>query len=103
MAKVAWSGPAQADFDRILKSHAEASEAYASALGSKIWDKVRVLEFEPLFGSELPERGNDELRELLVLPYRVVYTIDRRRCTVVGIFHFSEDVDRALARRLPPR
>jgi plasmid stabilization system protein ParE len=69
--------------------------AAAQRLYAEIDRSTRLLRTHPKLGRVVPEFGNPFLRELIVIPYRVIYRIlpEKRSIEVLAVVHS--------ARRLP--
>jgi plasmid stabilization system protein ParE len=94
--RTVWSDQAQADLAAIHAYIARDSERYAQLTVERIIESVDRLLAWPRSGRIVPEIGDENLREVLLAPYRIVY---RLQGDVVGIatvvhtsreFHFPE-------------
>jgi toxin ParE1/3/4 len=79
---ITWSPQALRDVESIRDYIAMDSPRYADLVVSRIIASVDRLEVFPDSGRIVPERGEPQIREVIVRPYRVVY---RRRANGVEV------------------
>jgi plasmid stabilization system protein ParE len=79
---IKWSPQAIRDVESIRDYIAQDSPRYAELTVGRILASVERLHAFPQSGRVVPERGNPEIREVIVGPFRVVY---RYRVGVVEI------------------
>jgi len=82
MAAIHWTRSALRDARDIVEYIAKDSPAYAVKLGDKFFETVERLDTDPRVGWMVPEFERDDIRELLVSPYRIV----------VAVVHGSRDL-----------
>ena len=99
MGEVVWTEAALDDVQEIVRFVSKNSPGYAAQLGARFGDATRILRDEPRTGWQLPELDVDEVRELLVRPYRLVYVIREHTCHVAAVLHASRDITRVLRQR----
>jgi toxin ParE1/3/4 len=92
MAQVRWTEPALDDLQAIVDFISRDSTAYAARLAHKIVEAPRRLATFPRSGARVPEFDRDDLRELTVRPFRVIYAIRGDECLVVTVIHGSRDL-----------
>lgn len=92
MAQIIWTEPALDDLRAIVEFIARDSQAYAARLAQRIVEAPKRLEVLPRIGSRVPEFDRDDLRELSVRPYRILYAIRGETCSVVAVIHGSRDL-----------
>jgi plasmid stabilization system protein ParE len=92
--RVAWSPVAIGHIDAIAAYIAHDSERYAKVVAARIFKAGNGLADFPLSGRRVPEGDDDQLRELIVYRYRLIYRFDGERVKILGIIHG--------ARMLPP-
>ncbi len=102
MAQVEWTEPALDDLQAIVEFISRDSTAYAARLAQKIVEAPRRLGTLPRSGTRVPEFDRDDLRELTVRPFRVVYAIRGDECLVVAVIHGSRDLSLLVAPENPP-
>jgi plasmid stabilization system protein ParE len=96
MGQVHWAEPALDDLRDIVDFIAKDSPAYAGRLAAKLVEAPCRLAQFPRIGSMVPEFQKDEIRELWVRPYRIIYVIHGETCCVATIVHGSRDLSRLL-------
>ena len=77
--RVVWSPRGLADVEAIATYIACDSLTYAKAVVRKILISTRMLEHFPLAGRKVPEFDDENIRELLVHSYRIIYAVRERQ------------------------
>ena len=85
--KVVWSPEALDDVDAIASYIARDSAFYATTVVNRILETSRSLNQFPQLGRIVPERGQDDIRELFVYSYRLVYRVAQDIITIVSVIH----------------
>jgi len=85
--RVAWSPRVATDLESIVEYISKDSPAYARGLARKVLDATRRLSRFPLHGRKVPEFNDEEIREILVSSYRVIYEVQDRRILVTAVIH----------------
>lgn len=98
---VDWSHGAERDLSEAAAYLVAGSEAYAAAFAREILAATRLLEDMTELGRVVPEFGRDDIRELIVGNYRVIYHVTRGRVTILALVHGRRDLRRAVRSRLP--
>jgi plasmid stabilization system protein ParE len=98
MAEVHWTEPALDDLRDISDFVARDSPAYAARLSTKLVEATRRLAQFPRIGSVVPELQQDEIRELWVRPYRIIYVLRAEHCYIAAIVHGNRDLSGLLHR-----
>lgn len=96
MGQVIWTEPALSDLRDLMEYVAKDSPAYAARLGTRIVEAPRGLAQSPRSGGIVPEFDRDEIREIFVRPYRLIYHLDASDCRVVAVIHASRDLNRVI-------
>jgi plasmid stabilization system protein ParE len=84
---VIWSEPAKADLRNIFEYIARDSRYYAKKVTQEIVDKAGVLNNLPRIGRIVPEVADDNVRELSLYSYRLIYEITGRDIQVLAVVH----------------
>jgi plasmid stabilization system protein ParE len=84
---VHWSEVAVGHLQAIRDYIARNSPGYAQALADRIVQRTEQLAAMPRLGAEVPEYGDETIREVLEHPYRIVYRVTTDRVEVVAILH----------------
>ena len=87
MAKVTWLNVALADVEDICEFIAADSPHSASALGRRIFAVAKRLSTFPLSGRTVPEIESDDIREIIVANYRVMYRVLPEEVEVMAVVH----------------
>ena len=82
-----WSDPAKADLRSIHDFIAHDSEHYAKQVTQDMVAKTDVLNELPRIGKVVPELGDDNLRELSLYSYRILYEIKAPEVSVLAVIH----------------
>ena len=97
---VIWSQPAKADLRSIHDFIAHDSRFYAKKVVQDIREKTDILEQLPKSGKKTPELNDDQVRELSLYSYRIIYEIKEQGIFVLAVVHKRrdlkvDDIDRA--------
>lgn len=96
MASVRWTIGAREDLRGIVTFVSRYSEMYSAALATRIVLAVDRLEAYPMLGRIVPEYDQENLREIIVGNYRVVYQFDGTDIGIVAVSHGSRNIVRRL-------
>ena len=89
MTRLIWSPRSVRDLESIREHIAQDSPLYATlVLQRLVRAPERLLDF-PESGRVVPERSQNELREIIVRPFRLVYRVGGDSVEVVTVFHAS--------------
>ena len=97
---VKWSVPAKNDLKQIHDYIAKDSKYYARRVIQEIVAKTETLADFPEIGRGVPEISDQNIRELLVYSYRLVYEISVEAIEILAIIHGKRDFSSALNERL---
>ena len=75
MVEIRFSQSAWEDLDSITEYIAKDSIRYAKEFGNRVFDRIEQLHEFPYSGRVVPEFRNQNLRELILGKYRIVYRI----------------------------
>jgi len=89
---VIWSDPARADLRSIHDSIAHDSRHYAKKVAWDIAAKTDILDVLPRMGRVAPELGNENIRELALYSYRILYEIKNQDVFVLAVIHKRRDL-----------
>jgi toxin ParE1/3/4 len=88
--KVYWSKKAKTRLREIHDYIALDSTERALQMVDRITKRSALLEFEPRADRRVPEYTQDDLREVLERPYRIIYLVQGDRIDVVTIKHYRQ-------------
>jgi len=85
--KIVWTETAVADLEAIHSFIARDSEYYASVFISEILNAVTKLENFPRSGRMVPEVNDNDIRELILGNYRLIYQIEKSQIQILTVLH----------------
>lgn len=85
--RVDWSPEALEDIESIAEYISRDSEFYAKAVVTAIINLSRGINEFPFMGRVVPEIGDENIRELFIYSYRVIYRIEKERILIVAVIH----------------
>jgi len=85
--RIVWSSRAAQDLDSITDYIAADSPAYAGVVLKNIVNQTRILARFPQAGRKVPEFDDENLRELVVYSYRVIYRLQQDEVLIVAVIH----------------
>jgi plasmid stabilization system protein ParE len=75
----------------------------ARRLEERIARRLQGLKSTPRAGRRVPELDMDDLREVIVPPFRIVYRVERTEIRVLAVVHMGRELAPALRPKGPPR
>lgn len=90
--RISWTEPALQDAEEIRAFIGKDSDIYAIRVLEKIFETVENLNEYPQLGRVVPEFGNEDIREIFVFNYRIIYNIQHDIITVLTIVHSARDL-----------
>ena len=87
--KLIWSPAARDDLHDIVVFIARDNPNRAMSFGYELISETNRLQEFPEFGRSVPEYRDDNIREIIFRPYRIVYRIDheQRLCEIARVWH----------------
>ena len=82
--RVVWSPRAAKDLDSIIEYIAADSPAYAGTVLKNIVSQTRILARFPQAGRMVPEYDDENIRELIVYSYRIIYRLEHEEALIVA-------------------
>ena len=89
MTRIVWSPQALGDLESIRDYIAHDSPRYADLVVRRLVAAVGRLEMFPQSGRIVPERNREDLREIVVRPFRIVYRSGAGVVEIVTVFRAS--------------
>lgn len=89
---VTWSDHAKADLRHIHDFIAADSRHYAKQVTQGIVDKTLRLSELPRIGKVVPEINDEDIRELHLYSYRILYEIHAEHIHVLAVVHKRQDL-----------
>ncbi len=88
---IVWSLPARDDLKSIHDYIARDSKRYASRVVQDIRDKTKVLPDFPQLGKVVAEIGEENLREISLYSYRILYEVMPDAIYIHGVTHMRRN------------
>lgn len=88
--KISWSPLAVERLESIFNYIAEDNITAANKMVEKIFRKVESLTKYPLRGRIVPEANKQNIREVFVKEFRIIYRIESRRISILTIRNFKQ-------------
>ena len=92
-SKIYWTGQSRDDLRAVRIHIARDAPATASAYVRKLRTSVGRLREFPFSGQVVPELGREDLREVLLGNYRLIYRVSDDRVDILAVFHSSRIFD----------
>ena len=92
--KLVWSPAARDDLHDIVVFIARDNPDRAMSFGFQLISEIDPLQEFPQSGRIVPEYRNDNLREIILRPYRIVYRINHssKLCEIARIWHSARGI-----------
>lgn len=88
---VIWTQPAKADLRAVHDYIARDSRYYARKVAQEIRQRTAALDRLPRIGRVVPEVGDENVREVVVYSYRILYEIRSDDVFVLALVHKRQD------------
>lgn len=85
--RVAWSRRALQDLEAIAEYIAADSPTYAGIVAKKVVNEVKTLARFPRAGRKVPEFDDENIRELIVHSYRIIYRLQEDEVVIAAVIH----------------
>jgi len=93
MVKLIWTDTAINDLGDIADYIAESSEKYARITVKKLFERTEILKTFPKAGRIVPEKNEENVRELIEGNYRIIYEIaSEYQINILSIHHSARDI-----------
>ena len=89
---VYWTETAESHLDAIYKYIAQNSPTYALLTVDRITKRSQQIAEFPLSGRRVPEYDVDQIREVFVGHYRIIYHIKSDQIDVIAVIHGAMNV-----------
>ena len=84
---ILWSQEAIDDIESIANYIQKDSLQYAKSVVQTFFSKVEILTEFPLIGRIVPEYNNENIRELFIYSYRLIYNIEANSIHIIAVIH----------------
>jgi toxin ParE1/3/4 len=88
---VIWADPAKFDLRAIHVFIASDSKYYAKKVVQDIMDRTNILKEYPRSGRKVPEIDDENIREIFMYSYRIIYEIKLEKVYIIAIIHGRRD------------
>jgi addiction module RelE/StbE family toxin len=88
--RVVWTDEAKAHLDDIYRYIQRDAPLYATQMVDKLTRRAGQLIDHPRSGRILPQYDDENLRELIVYPYRLIYRLKPDRIDIIAVFHGAQ-------------
>jgi len=93
MVKLIWTDQAINDLGDIGDYIAENSEKYAKLTIKKLFERPDILKTFPQAGRIVPEKNDENVRELIEGNYRIIYEIiSADQINILTVYHSARDL-----------
>jgi len=94
MVKIIWAERAIDDLTSIAEYSSRYSDKYASSIITKLFNKANILKKMPRIGRIVPEKNDENIRELIEGNYRIIYEIrSEDRIEILLVHHSSRPLE----------
>ncbi len=90
MTAVYWTPEALARLEDIEVYIAKDAPSVAKDVVARLLTRTRQLETAPLSGRQVPDYQQQDVRELLERPYRIIYRVTAERIEIVTVMHYRQ-------------
>jgi addiction module RelE/StbE family toxin len=87
VARVIWAPQAREDLNDIRRYIARNSQLYADVFLDRVLEAADRLEQFPRSGRIVPEAGQDDIRQVIVQSYRVIYRVRSDLVEILTVVH----------------
>jgi plasmid stabilization system protein ParE len=98
MAQLSWSERAARNLEDACDFIARTSPQNATSFADSVRDAVGLLAQQPRIGARVPEYNRDDVREILVHKFRIIYRLVGNDVVIVSVVHGARRLPRT-----PPR
>ena len=85
--RIAWSRRALHDLEAIAEYIAADSLTYAGIVVKKVVNQTKMLARFPRAGRKVPEFDDENIRELVVYSYRIIYRLEDDEVVIAAVIH----------------
>lgn len=90
--KIEWTEPAVLDLKSIRDYIRRDSEYYATRFVEKVIEATETLRDLPEIGRHVPESEDENIRELILHNYRIIYRTESERILILAVIHGARDL-----------
>lgn len=93
MARISWTPQALDDIESICEFIARDAPRYGQVFASRVFNAVEKLQTFPLSGRAVPEIAQDDIREIILGNYRIIYRIIGEEVQILTVHHSARLLD----------
>jgi addiction module RelE/StbE family toxin len=93
MVKVTWTDQSLDDLDAIFLFIARDFSEYAKLFAIRVFEATDRLESFPKSGRVVPEIGREDIREIILGNYRIIYRIITEEVEILTVHHGAKPLD----------
>ena len=90
--KVIWTNEAFEDIESTAEYISKDSPFYASAFVEAVLETGKALKDSPKRGRRVPEIDDDNIREIFIKKYRLIYKIKDEHIVILALIHGARDL-----------
>lgn len=90
--KVFWTQTTEEHFEAIYAYIAQNSQKYALLTIDRITKKSQQIGSHPLSRRKVPEYETDQIREVFLNPYRIIYHLKPDQIHILAVIHGAMDI-----------
>ena len=90
--KVIWTNEAYEDIEATAEYISKDSPYYASAFVDAVLETGKALKDSPKRGRRVPEINDDNVREVFIKKYRLIYKIKEDQIVILAVIHGARDL-----------
>ncbi|MBV8780028.1 MAG: type II toxin-antitoxin system RelE/ParE family toxin [Phycisphaerae bacterium] len=97
--RLIWSPESLDDLDALAEYIARDSRIYAGRMVRRIREAAQHACRFPEIGRVVPEIERESVREIIVSPYRLIYSVESDRISVIAVIHGARLLSKAIRGR----
>lgn len=90
--KVHWTDTAEGHLDAVYAYIAQDSPTYALSTVDRITKRSQQIAAFPLSGRRVPEYDMDQIREVIIGQYRLIYHIKPDQIDIIAVIHGAMEI-----------
>jgi len=93
--RVIWSYAAVDDLEAAAEYLRQDSPSFSSSFVLRALEAARSLSLFPERGRVAPELKSDNIREIFIYNYRLIYSVEKDKVSILGLIHGRRDFSTA--------
>jgi len=87
MARLTWTVQALDDIESICEFIAKDAPRYAQVFATHVFGAAEKIRTFPMSGRMVPEVGQENIREIILGNYRIIYRVGDQEIQVLTVYH----------------